>query len=553
MVKSCEAQLPGSLWSIASDGESQQGAALAKLTLTQKLSHDSPIYPLLSPLPFLNLLVGRHDVTCDKDYKHLFKWLRSLLLHMGGFQVFETIITSPILELHLHENGMPSITLNGLLNPADKQDVPKALELLKAVWELPCTDGCSNKPGWAAQCQALYIFGQVCYMLVCPFIDVTLSLRQQLEHLSAVSHLLLILFRANPRKGHFMPTQLYSDIQVMIKNVYFCVAKAKVDPNITHFYAILLGTDRLEVTFSILRTIVGNDANADTLQLTTQLSHISEVQNILALHPEWDHTPCHLKLPSLNELEKKSQHMDHITPTLWEGDVRVGGIILLTAWQDGAMHACLVDTEVRSLYDTLPKDRLVDILLPLGELVIKMNSAADDSHMDELEMEDGDDVRDATAICQPSVNTAGTDAGGPITSEATTPEGLDTNGPVTNIDPDYGLDLEDVINSVEDSDAPLKVSPYLMIATKSGEIKKVHKAQALKVLFEDIVGGKGSLDQQKRIQGLTRFSVPNPKASMDANTNESIFGNSICIGDPAVTLLSVDWLVFLAIIQVSSL
>jgi len=85
MVKSCEAQLPGSLWSIASDGESQQGAALAKLTLTQKLSHDSPIYPLLSPLPFLNLLVGWHDVTCDKDYKHLFKRLRSLLLHMGGF------------------------------------------------------------------------------------------------------------------------------------------------------------------------------------------------------------------------------------------------------------------------------------------------------------------------------------------------------------------------------------------------------------------------------------------------------------------------------------
>ena len=164
---------------------------------------------------------------------------------------------------------MPSITLNGLLNPADKQDVPKALELLKAVWELPCTDGCSNKPGWAAQCQALYIFGQVCYMLVHPFIDVTLSLWQWLEHLSAVSHLLLVLFHANPQNGHFMPTQLYSYIQVMIKNVYFCVTKAKVDPNTMHFYAILLGTDWLEVTFSILQTIVGNDANVDTLQLTT--------------------------------------------------------------------------------------------------------------------------------------------------------------------------------------------------------------------------------------------------------------------------------------------
>ena len=221
---------------------------------------------------------------------------------------------------------------------------------------------------------------------------------------------------------------------------------------------------------------MGNDPNADTLQLTTQLPHVSEVQNILALHPEWDCMTHHLKLPSLNKLEKKSQHMDHITPTLWEGDVCVGGITLLTAWQDGATHACLMDTEVRSLYNTLPKDRLVNILSPLGELVIKMNSVSDDLHMDELEMEDRDDVRDATAICQPSMNTAGTDAGGPLTSEATTLEELDANGPVTNIDPNYGLDLEDVINSFEDSDAPLKVSPYLMIAMKSGEIKKVHKA-----------------------------------------------------------------------------
>ncbi len=182
-----------------------------------------------------------------------------------------------------------------------------------------------------------------------------------------------------------MPTQLYSDIQIMIKNVYFCVAKAKVvDPDIAHFYAILLGTNWLEVTFGILWTIVGNDANTDTLQLTTQLSHVSEVQNILALHLEWDCTPHHLKLPLLNELEKNSQHVDvdHITPSLWEGDIDVGRVVLLTAWQDSATCVCSVDTELRSLYDALPKDGLVNILSPLGELVIKMNS------MDGLQMDE---------------------------------------------------------------------------------------------------------------------------------------------------------------------
>ncbi len=174
--------------------------------------------------------------------------------------------------------------------------MPKALELLKAIWELPCIDGRNDKPSWAAQCEALYMFGRVCYMLMCPFINVTLSLWQQLELLSATSHLLLILFHANPQKGHFMPTQLYSDIQTMIKNIYFCIMKAKVNPGIIKFHAILLGTDWLEVTFSILQTIVGNDVNADTLQLTTWLSHVSKVQNTLALHPEWDCTPHHLKL-----------------------------------------------------------------------------------------------------------------------------------------------------------------------------------------------------------------------------------------------------------------
>src|SRR5260370_6596045 len=337
-----------------------------------------------------------------------------------------------------------------------------------------------------------------------------------------------------------MPTQLYLDIQLMIKNIYFCVTKAKVDPDITQFYAILLGTDHLEVTFGILWTVVGNDTNADTLQLTTQLSHVSEVQNILASHPEWDHTPHHLKLTSLNELEKKSQHMDHITPTLWKGDVEVDGVVLFTTWQDGAVHVCSVDTEVRSLYDILLMDGQVNILSPLGELVIKMNSMLGDSHMDKLEAEDGDNVGDATATCQPSVNTAGADTGGPVTNEA-------------DLDLSCGLDLEDIINSVEEDGAPLKVSPYLMIAMKSGEIKKVHKAQALKVLFEDIISGKGSLDCQKCIQGLTRFSVPNPKVLTYGDNNESIFGDSICVSDPAVTLLSLDQLVFLAIIQVSSL
>lgn len=59
--------------SLASDGESRRGAAFVKLTFKHKLSPESPIFPLLSPLKFLNLHVGDDDLVCDKDPKHIFK------------------------------------------------------------------------------------------------------------------------------------------------------------------------------------------------------------------------------------------------------------------------------------------------------------------------------------------------------------------------------------------------------------------------------------------------------------------------------------------------
>jgi len=72
---------------------------------------------------------------------------------------------------------------------------------------------------------------------------VTFNLQQQLEYLSTASHLLLVLFQANPQRGKFMPSQLYTNIQLMIKNIYFCVAKEKIaNPN-GKIHIILMGTD----------------------------------------------------------------------------------------------------------------------------------------------------------------------------------------------------------------------------------------------------------------------------------------------------------------------
>ena len=72
----------------------------------------------------------------------------------------------------------------------------------------------------------------------------------------------------------------------MVKNAYFCVAKAKTDHPNQLFFLTLLGTDRLESLFGILRTMVGNDANLDILQLALCITSTTEVSTILAKHLE---------------------------------------------------------------------------------------------------------------------------------------------------------------------------------------------------------------------------------------------------------------------------
>ena len=77
--------------------------------------------------------------------------------------------------------------------------------------------------------------------LIAPYTHQTMSLRDQMKHLSKAAHLVLALYIHS--KGAFIFNPLYADIMHMIKNVYFCVAKAKhKDPN-GKFYIILLGTD----------------------------------------------------------------------------------------------------------------------------------------------------------------------------------------------------------------------------------------------------------------------------------------------------------------------
>jgi hypothetical protein len=89
---------------------------------------------------------------------------------------------------------------------------------------------------------------------VLPYICIDLSLNEQLVHLSMATHLAFFCYQHNSAATSFMPAQSYTDIILMVKNAYFCVAKTKVDNPSGKFYLISLGTNHLETFFSLIHT-----------------------------------------------------------------------------------------------------------------------------------------------------------------------------------------------------------------------------------------------------------------------------------------------------------
>jgi hypothetical protein len=95
--------------------------------------------------------------------------------------------------------------------------------------------------------EALRICGKLAYNIVMPYICIDLDLSTQLTHLSTAAHLLLDLYLHNNAQTRLMPIPTFINLMIMIKNIYSCVAKAKVEMPGVKFWIILLGTDRLEV------------------------------------------------------------------------------------------------------------------------------------------------------------------------------------------------------------------------------------------------------------------------------------------------------------------
>jgi hypothetical protein len=406
---------------------------------------------------------------------------------------------------------MNSTRIDYLLNPNDRQDVKLAYDLLREVWSLP-DSGPDALPGFRQARKSFQTLGALFRHIINPYICIDLSLSEQLVHLSAAAHLLIALFAEAETGAMLMPTQLYVDIMIMIKNVYFCVAKAKADDPEGSFWIILLGTDRLETLYGILRTMVGNDANLDILQLGLRLTGTTEVSTILAKHPQWDRAPRRLKLSAVSkDGSDVHTHADHINPGSWRGNVKVSQVVLQTCWKLGRLK---IEEDFPSLTHILHSITIssFDMLSPLGKDLITALRDTDDY----------DDTLDDTAE-EP-------------TKEAS-----------SNPNPPPGPDLEDAITEEQSAG---KHQPCFEL-----EGKQVYKARYLNQMFENFKK-PGSTDRLKRVANVLRYTGTTKTTSVYDGVldHDPVLGrNVVQMDSPIATIVCCGSDLFLCIGEVNDI
>lgn len=397
-----------------------------------------------------------------------------------------------------------------------------AFDMLKDIWSLP-RSSTNLRRGFLEAQEALWILGKLLYHTVFPYLCVDLSLSDQIEHLSAAAHLAVILYRLARKK--FIPTNLYIDMMIMIKNFLFCVAKAKLDDPDGEFWLILLGTDRLEELFRILRTMVRNDANLDILQLVSRLSGTTEVANILAKYPQWDRCPCRLRLPAMSRESKEiPDSADHIKPASWKGNVKVKEVSLQTSWNRGRRIIEEDCPGLKYVLDELDNLDGITILSPFGTLLFNV-PLADDDIDESLEL--------------------------PTNSFATTDLGSDSRAHET----DMQTDVEDTLGA-ELASSNTETAPDKRLFNSRVLVKGIEKskARALKD-FNRYRQHSSSTDHLKRVQAIPRFVNTDKTHNFGSPEYHTVADDmdQVIISDPISTLVRVDNKFWLCLGEVNGL
>lgn len=513
------------IYVISTDGDSRRRQVLIEETMCKLLPLRVATFIALKKFDLFSFVCGEDEITNDPDWKHVFKRLRNTLLRQSGVTIDNTSLSADIIKVHLVEaERMTADAAQRLLAPNDRQDVTLMIQLLNSISHLPPPSDQLSPPSQASR-RILNLLGSLYRYLLESYLDVTLSLDEQLTRLSAASHLALALY--NQDKGRFIPVQLYFDLQCMVRTVYICVAKAQVDNPDGEFFIILLGTDGLEKVFGKVRTMVGSDCNADMLQLANRIDGAVQCVKILEIHPEWGGQARRLNLTSLKDMgERITAELDHISPRSWKGNVSYCNLVLYTCWSEGERMAAgtLREAGLEVPFDWMKEAGGYDNLCPFGggKIVLKNGLISDEEQEEEEEA-------GVSAVFDAEVTA---DHGDQVSTG--------------------GLELPD-LDDLADADAALhpdtgrpRYEPRVVVDPSNP--KGLHKASILRLYSNPLVTPI-SKDRLTRVRDSQQFDQPELSPTIRAALAVPE-DKVLAVEDPALTLVRCDNLFFAAVVSI---
>ena len=454
-----------------------------------------------------------------------------------GFQVWNGICNRHQLSRFLVRlAGMSEDKANQLLDPADKQNVPKAVTLLQAICDLRRFPLDDLLPSDQAVLQRFHFFGEVISSFLSPFIDVALSLEEQIISLVKYAHLTCACWL---RHGSaFMTGALYADTQAIVKNIIFSLAKQQILDSTQNFYIILDGTDRLEQVFSDART-QDHSRNFDLLQLSQKLATASTINNIFLRNPDLNRGHVRLNLTA-------ATGVDHINPKSCLGDLTSGSVNIQALWVTGQKNAnkTLVDyfgDHAAIDFNKLFQDPKIDLLRPDGNYV---GASIPDSL---AEYEDGDvdalhnntTLSSTTPTTQDNGNNDGDDAGDDNDDAGNDGTTSSMTARAANVD------LENFLPT-SPGQATQPPPPSLFINGPDG--KQYYKGSVIASYLRGGHRAKKVVERTLRARGVTLESL---REARNPNVTDVLSGDdSVLVGDLAASLVCLGQRICLMVIHI---
>jgi len=401
-----------------------------------------------------------------------------------------------------------------LLNPADPQDVPRAIELIRAVADLRSLNKSGFNPSQMKTVEALQLIGSLFHAMIKPFVNPNVSLTQQMEYLSEYAHLALMLYRRNGRA--FMSNQLYGDSQVMVKNAFFYLTKQLLmDPDLP-VLLMLSGDDRLENLFGRVRMQGAHNCHVDIKTLMERLAAAMDLCRLFSVHPSWDEGHRRLNY-------SRMEHCDHLKPSAWKGDIVARSCNPQAAWSAGRAHAegILQTHHVSADFTEVFSHENVDMLRPFPDGIYP-------------------------GICADPDPSVSTPAESP---QLTQHEPIDDDGDdeyEDEIDDEMDINMDDILD-----EPPASVE--LQHASGDDWLEygghKYHKASLLRIIFCSDFTRK-SKERLERVRAYTTdFQKKSTEESDEALLSVSLF----VLGDLFTTLVRTGQNIALAVLQATGI